>query len=174
MSTKGTVDEVLSSLRNFGWSDYAVFVILLIVCAAIGIYFSLQNTQGSPVLNYLVGGRNLHTLPVALSIIASVVSGIGLLGTSTEVYLFGIHYAIGLFPGLILIVGLVMHFFVLPVIHSLRLISLYEYLELRFDKSLRLFGSVLYLLSQLIKVPIMIYVSATAFEQSLCPTSFQT
>lgn len=76
MSSNRTVEEILGSLRNFGWSDYAVFLTILVICAGIGIYFSLQNdhADGGDVLNFLLGGRNLQMFPV-LSIIASVVSG---------------------------------------------------------------------------------------------------
>lgn len=176
-----TVEDVLDSLQNFGWSDYAIFIMMLATCAAIGVYFSLQTAKGSAALDYLVGGQNLRMFPVSLSIIASVISGIALLGTSTEVYMYGANY-VCILPGLLLI-GLTMHFFILPVFHSLKLISIYEYLERRFDKRLRLFGSVMYLTSQVsfdvlsfrfygdfflqvLKIPIMIYISAIAFDQS--------
>lgn len=139
-------------VKHFGWSDYAVFAVMLIICMLIGVYFAWKDYQkrnarkgarrGSEALNYLVGGRKMKTIPVAMSLIASLVSGIGLLGTSTEIYLFGsgymfIHIAM-------ILMALVLHFVLLPVFHELKLTSMYEYLERRFDKNMRILGSVMF------------------------------
>lgn len=44
----------------------------------------------------------------------------------------------------VLCMGVVMTFVFLPVFHDLQLTSTYEYLETRFDKKMRLFGSVMF------------------------------
>lgn len=70
------------------------------------------------------------------------ISGISLLGTPTEVYVHGTSY---LFIGCaVIFVGLVMSIVFLPVFHDLKLTSTYEYLEKRFDKRIRLLGSILF------------------------------
>lgn len=85
------VDDIKKSLKQFGLTDYIVFGFMLIVCSVIGIYFGLQDhkrnkkrrvkaSRGSVELNYLVGGRNLEVFPVAMSLVASGLSGITLLG----------------------------------------------------------------------------------------------
>jgi solute carrier family 5 (sodium-coupled monocarboxylate transporter), member 8/12 len=56
----------------------------------VGLYFGYQDHQkhkkitkhrrGSEALDYLMGGRNMQVFPVAMSLVASFVSGITLLG----------------------------------------------------------------------------------------------
>lgn len=87
------VDELSNSLKRFGTADYAVFVTMLICCSMVGLYFGYQDHQnhkkasklksarrGSMALDYLMGGRNMKVFPVAMSLVASFVSGITLLG----------------------------------------------------------------------------------------------
>lgn len=85
------VDDINKSLKRFGFADYAVFVFMLAMCSAVGVYFGcqdhkkhqknkLKSRRGSDELDYLVGGRNMKTFPVAMSLVASGLSGITLLG----------------------------------------------------------------------------------------------
>jgi Na+/proline symporter len=136
-----SVEDVIDSLRNFGLGDYGVFVSMLLGCGCIGAYFGfVKRSRGEA--EYLVGGRNMKTFPVSMSLIASFISGISLLGMPTEIYVHGTSYlCIGLG---VVIVGFIMSGVYLPVFHDLRLTSTYEYLELRFDKRIRILGSVLF------------------------------
>lgn len=85
------VDDVNKSLKRFGVADYVVFSFMLILCSLVGIYFGfkdhkkrqknkLQPRRGSDELNYLMGGRNMQIFPVAMSLVASGLSGITVLG----------------------------------------------------------------------------------------------
>lgn len=76
------------------------------------------------------------------SIILSFISGISLLGTPTEIYVYGVQYMF-IFGG-VLFMGVAMTFVFLPVFHDLKLTSTYEYLESRFDKKIRIFGAVMF------------------------------
>lgn len=58
-----------------------------------------------------------------------------------------------------------MHFIYLPVFHDMQLTSCFSYLELRFDRVVRLVASFVYALSALFLVPVVIYVPAMAFAQ---------
>ncbi|XP_034940823.1 sodium-coupled monocarboxylate transporter 1-like isoform X1 [Chelonus insularis] len=157
-----TVDEVSISMQTFGIIDYTVFTLMLISCGGIGIYFGfIKKSSGED--EYLVGGRNMKTFPVSLSLIASFISGISLLGTPTEIYVHGTSY---LFIGFAIIcVGFVTSYIYLPVFHELKLTSTYEYLEKRFDRKVRILGSALFFLGIMMWLPIVIYVPALAFNQ---------
>lgn len=72
----------------------------------------------------------------------SFISGISLLGTPTEIYVYGVQYMFIVIG--VLLMGVVMSFVFLPVFHDLKLTSTYEYLESRFDQRIRLFGAVLF------------------------------
>uniref|UniRef100_A0A336LDW2 CSON003949 protein n=1 Tax=Culicoides sonorensis TaxID=179676 RepID=A0A336LDW2_CULSO len=133
---KMNIFGITESLKRFNWPDYLVFFLMLLSCSLIGIYFGWKDHQkhrhlrgkrvrrGSEALDYLVGGREMQVLPVAMSLVASLISGIGLLGTSTEIYLYGTQYCFILIG--IVLTGFVLHFLYLPVYHRLRLTSLYE------------------------------------------------
>jgi len=70
-----TVQEISESMQNFSTPDYIVFAVMLIVCGIIGIYFGfIKKSSGED--EYLVGGRNMKTFPISLSLLASFISGI--------------------------------------------------------------------------------------------------
>ena len=69
-----TVQEVSKMMRSFGIWDYTVFAFMLAICGFVGIYFGfIKKSSGED--EYLVGGRNMKTFPVSLSLIASFISG---------------------------------------------------------------------------------------------------
>lgn len=74
------VDDLSRSLQRFNWPDYLVFVLMLVSCIFIGIYFGYKDHQkhknrktarrDSEALDYLVGGRKMKIFPVAVSLVA--------------------------------------------------------------------------------------------------------
>ncbi|XP_055606677.1 sodium-coupled monocarboxylate transporter 1-like [Uranotaenia lowii] len=161
-----SVDDVKISLQKFGLYDYVVFVLMLASCAMIGVYFGFikkKAKKGDGEADYLVGGRQMSVIPVSLSLIASFISGISLLGTPTEIYVYGIQYMY--IVGGVVSMGFIMMYIYLPVFHNLQLTSTYQYLQTRFDKRMRLFGSVLFTFATMAWLPIVIYVPALAFNQ---------
>lgn len=91
-----SVDDLHKSLKRFSLADYMVFGFMLIMCSAVGIYFGfkdhkkhqknkLKARRGSEELDYLMGGRNMQVFPVAMSLVASGLSGITLLGMQRNV-----------------------------------------------------------------------------------------
>nr|CAD7576596.1 unnamed protein product [Timema californicum] len=183
-AAKQSVEDVGVILQRFGTLDYIVFLLMLGVCALIGIYFGFFDGKMSAA-DYLMGGRSMSTFPVAMLLIASFISGITLLGTPSEIYVYGIQY-VYIASG-VLLMAVFMGTAYLPVFHDLQLTSTYEvnsrsrprtvpppshvchdtatYLEKRFDKRVRLFGSFLFSVSIITWMPIVIYVPALAFNQ---------
>ncbi|XP_034247647.1 sodium-coupled monocarboxylate transporter 1-like [Thrips palmi] len=162
----GPVQDVATmglALQRFAWPDYLVFVAMLVLCAVIGVYFGYFAPGQHDEDEYLMGGRKMQVLPISLSLVASYISGITLLGLPTEVYVFGVQpfYAFG---GMLMWLA-VFNWAVLPIFHDLQLMTLYQYLQMRFDRRVRLFGSVFFTISLLTWLPIVIYVPALAFNQ---------
>lgn len=58
--------------RLFEWGDYAVFGLMLAISAAIGLYHGLRRrrTGTDSAAEFLTGGGQLGTVPVALSMLA--------------------------------------------------------------------------------------------------------
>lgn len=58
------------SIQFFGVWDYTILVILLVLSAIIGIFFS-GNKKGEDFFNeYILGGRKMKSIPVGISIAA--------------------------------------------------------------------------------------------------------
>ncbi|XP_011176580.2 sodium-coupled monocarboxylate transporter 1 isoform X3 [Zeugodacus cucurbitae] len=167
------VMELSSSLQHFGVLDYFVFMLMLAVCAVIGLYFGFiernkkqsdnEQRRGSEALDYLMGGRKMKVFPVSLSLVASFVSGISLLGTSTEIYVYGTQYAFILIT--LVISGIISWYVFLPVFCNLQLTSTYEYIGKRFSRRMQLFSASLFVIKAIIWLPIAIYVPALTFSQ---------
>ena len=64
-----SVKYVGLALQTFGPVDYVVFAFMLLICAMIGVYYGFCKGKVSEV-EYLMGGRNMQTLPVAVSLVA--------------------------------------------------------------------------------------------------------
>lgn len=60
----------ISNSINFASTDYFVFFILLLLSMAIGIYFGYFDGKEGTTEEYLLGGRNMQVIPIAISLIA--------------------------------------------------------------------------------------------------------
>lgn len=72
------LDDVKISMQKFGMPDYLVFVLMLVICALIGVYFGFFEKkpakQCDEESDYLVGGRQMKVVPITMSLIARYVS----------------------------------------------------------------------------------------------------
>nr|XP_049691920.1 sodium-coupled monocarboxylate transporter 1 [Helicoverpa armigera] len=159
---RGEVADLTHMMQRFSWVDYVVFVLMLAISAVVGVYWGFMKKQTTQA-DYLLGGRNMKVIPVSMSLVASFVSGITLLGSPTEVYMHGTQYAYII--GAIFLMSIIMTQIYLPVFHELKITSNYEYLSIRFDNRVRLFGSILFAFTLIGWLPIVIYVPALAFNQ---------
>lgn len=85
-----SIEALRDSLKHFGLVDYSVFIAMLLSCTVVGLYFGYEDyvkrksakkhRRGSEAQDYLMGGRNMKIFPVAMSLVASCISGIALLG----------------------------------------------------------------------------------------------
>ncbi|XP_050685536.1 sodium-coupled monocarboxylate transporter 1-like [Leptidea sinapis] len=151
---------------GFGVGDYVAFGLLCAGSCAGGIWYSALGSKTKAVKDlkdYLLGGKSMSTFPVAMSLIASYVSGVTILGTPAEIYNYGAQYwlvIVGVTLSCIIVAAVY-----LPVFCTLRLSSSYEYLELRFNRHVRAVASILFLLDEVLFLPMVVYVPALAFNQ---------
>ncbi|KAF5302557.1 hypothetical protein FQR65_LT00929 [Abscondita terminalis] len=135
---------------------------MLGVSCIIGIYFGCFHKQ-STTSDYLLGGRKMKVFPVAMSLVASTLSGIGLIVIPAEVYMYGTQISVMLIS--ICIMSIINNFVYLPVFHAMDLTSVFDYLEIRFDKTVKRISSFLYTFSCILFMPFLIYTPALAFNQ---------
>lgn len=114
----------MASENTFHWVDYFIFISMLVISAGIGIFYAIRDKRQQTTANFLLGGRQMSLLPVTLSLMASFLSAILVLGVPTEIFYNGTMYWLISFSNLITF-PVAAHAF-LPVFHDLELTSAYE------------------------------------------------
>ncbi|XP_004418075.1 PREDICTED: sodium-coupled monocarboxylate transporter 1 [Ceratotherium simum simum] len=143
--------------------DYVVFAGMLVISAAIGIYYAFAGGGQQTSKEFLMGGRRMTAVPVALSLTASFMSAVTILGAPSEVYRFGAVYS--MFAIAYFFVVLFSAEIFLPVFYKLGITSTYEYLELRFSKYVRVCGTIIFVVQTILYTGIAIYAPALALNQ---------
>lgn len=88
----------------------------------------------------------MHIFPVAMSLVASYVSAVTVIGTPTDIYYYGSQYWMIIIS--VILMGFVVSYVYLPVFQTLRLNSSYQYLELRFNFILRSMASFMFVMDE--------------------------
>ncbi|OCT88735.1 hypothetical protein XELAEV_18017365mg [Xenopus laevis] len=151
------------NIGSFTVWDYLVFALMLLISAVIGIYYAFAGGGQKTSKDFLMGGRSMTAVPVALSLTASFMSAVTVLGTPAEVYRFGAMFIIFAFSYTIVVI--ISSEVFLPVFYRLGITSTYEYLELRFNKFVRLLGTILFIIQTVLYTGIVIYAPALALNQ---------
>lgn len=146
----------------FHWEDYTVLAAMIGISCIIGIYYGYFGENQITGDDFLLAGSTMATFPMALSLTASFITAIELLGNPAEMYKAGVQFWMICFAFL-LIVPIASRLY-LPVFMKLRLTSCYEYLELRFCKSVRMYASILYFLQMLMYTAVCVYAPALALS----------
>lgn len=156
----GTDTDTVTS--TFSLVDYVVFVLLLVFSLAIGLYHAFRGWGQHTVGQLLMADRKMSCLPVALSLLATFQSAVAILGVPSEIYRFGTQYW---FLGCSYFLGLLIpaHVFI-PVFYRLHLTSAYEYLELRFNKAVRVCGTVTFIFQMVIYMGVVLYAPSLALN----------
>lgn len=75
-------------LAGFSWADYAMFVGMLLLSLLIGVFYAYRNRMKANE-EFLLGGRNMTCGPVSMSLVASYISAILVLGEIFDGYAIG-------------------------------------------------------------------------------------
>ncbi|CAI9574473.1 unnamed protein product [Staurois parvus] len=146
---------------TFTTVDYIIFALLLVLSSAIGLYYALSGGKQRTTQEFLLANRNMGFFPVALSLLATFQSAVAILGVPSEMYRFGTEYW---FLGCSYVLGLLIPAYIfIPVFYRLRLTSTYEYLELRFNKAVRICGTITFIFQMVIYMGVVLYAPALAF-----------
>lgn len=143
--------------HGFKTFDLIVLVVYLIIILAIGLFFSKKDMQGK---EFFRGDGTIPWWVTSVSIFATLLSPISFLS------LVGNSYAgswILWFAqiGALLAIPITIHFF-LPIFNKLNIDTAYQYLEKRFGaKSLRLLGAILFIIYQLGRMSIIMYLPSS-------------
>ncbi|KAL2093330.1 hypothetical protein ACEWY4_010642 [Coilia grayii] len=152
-----------NTLRTFQAWDYVVFSCLFVVSSGIGVFFAVKERKKSSSKEFLVGGRQMSFGPVALSLTASFMSAVTVLGAPSDVYRFGASFAI--FGVAYTFVVIFTAELFLPVFYRSGITSTYEYLELRFCRGVRIAATIIYMIQTILYTGIVVYAPALALNQ---------
>lgn len=146
----------------FSLVDYVVFALLLVLSLAIGLYHACRRWGQHTIGQLLMADRKMGCLPVALSLLATFQSAVAILGVPSEIYRFGTQYW---FLGCSYFLGLLIpaHIFI-PTFYRLHLTSAYEYLELRFNKTVRVCGTMTFIFQMVIYMGVVLYAPSLALN----------
>ncbi|XP_077491832.1 sodium-coupled monocarboxylate transporter 2-like [Amblyomma americanum] len=128
--------------------EYAIFGVIVAANLLVGLYYSFKKnaySSGAAATKgeVFLGSRALKMLPLAASSVASHYSSTGLIGFPAHYYAYGWHVA---YVGSICLL-----FFplatqvVVPILYNLRVTSIFEYLRLRFNRTISLTSCAIYI-----------------------------
>lgn len=144
---------------SFGTTNFIVLGVYLAFLVAMGAYFATRSKTANDF--FLAGGR-MPWWAAGVSIFATMLSAITYLSIPATAYETDwTRFLLNM--GIVLIAPLVILFY-LPFYRRLRVTSAYEYLEHRFHVSIRLLGSLSFILFQLGRMGIVLLLPALALS----------
>lgn len=124
LATPGSLEVWVPERLTFSLWDYGVFGLMLLISTGIGLFHGLAKGGQKTSEDFFTGGRQMSALPVGLSLSASFMSAVQVLGVPAEAYRYGAKF-LWMCVGQLLNTLLTAQLF-LPVFYRLGLTSTYE------------------------------------------------
>lgn len=137
------------------WIDILVLVATLLFIAIYGILKSRKNKN---ISDYLLAGNSMPWYIVGISIMATQASAITFLSAPGQAYVDGMRF-VQFYFGLPLAMIILCTTFV-PIYHTLKVYTAYEFLETRFDLKTRSLAAFLFLIQRGLACGLTIYAPA--------------
>ena len=139
--------------------DWAIVAIYLIWIVWGGVRLTKRTKE---LEGYFLGGRSLPWWAVGLSVMATQLSAITMVGTTGQGYANGMRFLQFYFA--LPIAMIVLSVTLVPFFHNAKVYTAYEYLERRFDAKTRAFTSLLFLMSRSMSLGVVISAPAVVFS----------
>ena len=139
--------------------DVSVLIAYLAILAGMGVFFARRKRDSS---GYFLASQRIPWWAAGLSLLGTSLSAITFLAIPAKAYQTDWVYLLGNL--MILAVAPPVIWYYLPFYRRLKVTSAYEYLELRFGLAARLIGSATFLLFQLGRMGIVVYLPALALS----------
>jgi len=139
--------------------DFVVIFVYMAGLFALGIYFSRQQTSKE---EYFLGDRKIPWFLAGVSVLATLLSTLSYLSVPGEM----IRYGIGFFASLLAFIFVIpaVNIWIIPGLMGLHVTSVYEYLEQRFDRSVRDVGAIVFIVTRFIWMGLIIYTASFALS----------
>ena len=144
---------------RFGLLNYLVIVLYCLILVGIGVYFARGRQTDT---DFFLARRRIPWWAAGISIFATQLSAITFMAIPAKAYATDWVYILG--QATIVLIAPVVIYGYLPFFRRLKVTTAYEYLEKRFSVTVRLFGSLAFILLQLGRMGVVIYLPALALS----------
>ncbi|CAN7997627.1 unnamed protein product, partial [Ixodes pacificus] len=146
-------------------AEFVVFGGLMVINLGVGLYFAMRNTRlDAGTEEVFLGGRSLGAIPLSLSVLATMVTAIGIVGFTTHFYVYGLHLIWGAITVLVVVPFIAK--VVIPVIYNLKVTSVFQYLRMRFGNKVGITACVFYFFLNQVQGAVGIFAAAVAISTS--------
>ncbi|MCB9231757.1 MAG: sodium/solute symporter [Bacteroidia bacterium] len=157
--TPGTLRGTFKQLKSFGWLDYSVIGIYLLVLVGMGLFFSGREKTSD---DYFRAGGRIPWWAAGLSIVGTGLSAISYMAVPAKTFSTDWLFLM-LSMSQALVAPVVVYLFI-PFFRRLNITSAYEYLEKRFNLATRLVGSLSFILFQFGRIGIVLFLPSLALS----------
>ncbi|KAI0988992.1 hypothetical protein GJ496_000226, partial [Pomphorhynchus laevis] len=143
--------------------DYVLFGAVIVISLLIGSIFAFF--KESTEVDFVLAGRKLGAIPAAISTFVSFWSAVTILGIPGEVYIYGTQIFMLSLSSVLCTIIFVPTF--ARKFRELNVVSIFQYLEMRFNKYVKLVASIFFIVQNIIYLSAVIYAPAIAIESIL-------
>ena len=153
------IEVTVVDKASFGWGNYLVVIVYLLLMMGLGFYFSRRNSGSD---KFFKGGGAIPWWAAGISIFATALSAITFLSIPAKAY--GADWGMFMYNmTIILTVPVVINFY-LPLFRKLKVASAYEYLEERFSGPVRYLASAFFCLFMFTRIAIVLFLPSLALN----------
>jgi SSS family transporter len=143
--------------KTFGAVDFSVIGLYLLLMVGVGAFFAFRNKSSD---DFFRGGQRVPWFVAGLSIFATMLSSITFLAIPAKAYMT--DWVFLLVNMMVVAVTPFVILYFLPFFRKIDATSAYEYLEKRFNRFVRLFASASFILFQIGRMAVVMYLPALA------------
>jgi solute:Na+ symporter, SSS family len=158
-STKVWSAEIIPRRAAFGAVNLAVLGLYPVLMLGIGVWSARKSKDAE---GFFRGGQQIPWWAAGLSIYATMLSSITFMAIPAKAYYSNWWFILSQLS-IIALAPIIIAIY-LPFFRQLNLTSAYEYLELRFNLAIRLFGSTSFIAFQIARTGIVLYLPALALS----------
>lgn len=141
---------------KFNWIDWTVVAIYFLLVIGISVFVSRKMDNSTS--DFFLGGGKIPWWAAGLSIFGSKLSALTFIAIPAKAYATDWVYLLNNL--MIVAVAPIVVYFYLPYFRKLKLTSVYEYLQVRFSPAVKITGSLTFVIFQISRLGIVIYLPA--------------
>ncbi|MFA7693590.1 MAG: sodium/solute symporter [Candidatus Hydrogenedentes bacterium] len=147
-------------MSNFTMWDYGILILYFASMAALGPLFA---HKGKTTEGYFLGDRSFPGWLIGFSMFATSISSVTFMAYPADAFKTAWYR---MTPNVMLPIAVfIAALFFLPFFRRTRIVSAYEFLEVRFGPKTRLYAAVAFIISQVIRVSLILFLVSVLFHE---------